>query len=131
MDCSLGSTEEATQRNKLMVMAVVAGWAVRAILDMGCDQTLVKAGLVSGDEGTRVNSIKMLCLNGQISTYPRQRVQVTIQGVTTEMSVGITVDLPCQMILVRDWPEIYEVLEDKQTQGDWRQGLLGEGTNED
>lgn len=50
--------------------------------------------MIAPKEGIKVTPIKMVCLHGQVSVYPRQKVQVEVQGVTTEIPVGIVKDLP-------------------------------------
>lgn len=63
---------------------------------------LVKAGLVPHEEGARANPIKMFCLHGQASIYPKWKIQMSVQGITRVIPVGIVADLPYPMILSWD-----------------------------
>lgn len=123
MDCSLGQVTKEQKRDKLSMMANVAGQVVQTFLDTGCNHTLIKAWVISPEGGVKVPPIKKVCLHGQTSVYPRQRIRVTLQAVTRGIPVGIATDLPYQMVQGWDWPKIYKILEKNQDRDSLYEGL--------
>lgn len=60
--------------------------------------------------------------------YERWLLELQVQGVTWKISVGLEEDILYPMILVRDWPEIYDVIASLCPSKGVEDGLLGVST---
>lgn len=78
---------------------------IRAIFDTGCAPTLIRADLAPQGWAPNINTVKMICLNGQPSVYPCKKYLVDILDTVREMPVCLAKDLPYPIILGRDWNE--------------------------
>ncbi|KYO20603.1 hypothetical protein Y1Q_0012505 [Alligator mississippiensis] len=78
--------------------------------------------ITPGEYVRKATPVRMTCMHGHSTYYPRRVYQVTVLKTTREMPVGVARDLQYLMILGRDWREIYEVLhivrEDRMGEGD-------------
>ncbi|XP_053873204.1 uncharacterized protein LOC128831095, partial [Malaclemys terrapin pileata] len=54
--------------------------------------------------------IPLQCIHGDVRRYPSTRAQLTIDGVTRQMTVGLAPRLAYPVILGRDWPTFNAVL---------------------
>ncbi|KYO25977.1 hypothetical protein Y1Q_0003755 [Alligator mississippiensis] len=61
---------------------------------------------------TRMTSGRMRCIHGKMEQYERGFVDVRIAGCKGKLHIGLAPQLDGQMIVGRDWPPLYEVLEE-------------------
>ncbi|XP_039350157.1 uncharacterized protein LOC120374479 [Mauremys reevesii] len=97
------------QAAKITVPVVVEGRPTVALLDSGCSQTLV-CQTMGPQANNHLGKIQLQCIHGDIRPYPSTRAQLTIDGVTQLMTVGLAPRLAYPVILGRDWPEFPAVL---------------------
>ncbi|XP_039350382.1 uncharacterized protein LOC120374581 [Mauremys reevesii] len=97
------------QAAKITMPVVVEGRPTVVLLDSGCGQTLV-CQTMGPQADNRLGKIQLQCIHGDIRPYPSTRAQLTIDGVTQLMTVGLAPRLAYPVILGWDWPEFPAVL---------------------
>ncbi|XP_053872984.1 uncharacterized protein LOC128831041, partial [Malaclemys terrapin pileata] len=97
------------QGTKITVPVAVDGRQAMALLDSGCGQTLVCQAL-GPPADDHLAKIPLQCIHGDVRRYPSTRAQLTIDGVTRQMTVGLAPRLAYPVILGRDWPTFNAVL---------------------
>ncbi|XP_050804276.1 putative SCAN domain-containing protein SCAND2P [Gopherus flavomarginatus] len=107
--CSGEAHVRRPQAAKITVPVVMEGYPTVALIDSGCDQTLVRQNL-GPQANTRLGMIQLQCIHWDIRLYPSTQAQLTVGGVTQPMVVGLAPRLAYPVILGRDWPEFPEVL---------------------
>uniref|UniRef100_A0A452IPR2 Peptidase A2 domain-containing protein n=1 Tax=Gopherus agassizii TaxID=38772 RepID=A0A452IPR2_9SAUR len=80
-----------------------------ALLDSGCGQRLIRNHL-GPPADARLGEIRLQCTHGDVRPYPSAWAQLTIDGVTRRMVVGLAPSLAYPVILGRDWPGFPAVL---------------------
>ncbi len=87
----------------------VDGHYLKAMLDTGSSLSLLKPCFVSKVNYATTTSVQ--CVHGDIRQYPRAEVVVCAQEQSFLMNVVIVDDLPADIILGRDLPILYELLQ--------------------
>ncbi|XP_039390709.1 zinc finger protein 446-like [Mauremys reevesii] len=115
MECAFGQVYSGEGRArrpqvaKITVPVVIEGRQAVALLDSGCGQTLVCQDLGPPADG-HLEKIPLQCIHGDIRAYPSAQTQLTIDGITRRMKVGLAPRLAYPVILGRDWPNFTTVL---------------------
>ncbi|KYO45949.1 hypothetical protein Y1Q_0021558 [Alligator mississippiensis] len=119
---------EAMQQTLNLVVQILHKQQQQADRRMALDKQMMKQQELTTQNVVHLRILKMMA-EDDLETFlesfewtvmavgtdkSRQKIQVTVKGVTRGMPVGIALDLPYQMILGWDWPEIYKILEDKE-----------------
>ncbi len=87
----------------------VDGHYLKAMLDTVSSLSLLKPCFVSKVNYATTTSVQ--CVHGDIRQYPRAEVVVCVQEQSFLMNVVIVHDLPADIILGRDLPILYELLQ--------------------
>ncbi|KAL1246972.1 hypothetical protein QQF64_034274 [Cirrhinus molitorella] len=95
--------------SQMLCDVTVDGHSVKALLDTGSSLSLLKPGFVSKIDYATTTTIQ--CVHGDIRRYPRAEVVVCAQEQSFLMNVVIVDDLPGDMILGRDLPVLFELLQ--------------------
>ncbi|KAL1279928.1 hypothetical protein QQF64_014528 [Cirrhinus molitorella] len=95
--------------SQMLCDVTVDGHSVKALLDTGSSLSLLKPGFVSKIDYATTTTIQ--CVHGDIRRYPRAEVVVCAQEQSFLMNVVIADDLPADMILGRDLPVLFELLQ--------------------
>uniref|UniRef100_K7EXH9 Gypsy retrotransposon integrase-like protein 1 n=1 Tax=Pelodiscus sinensis TaxID=13735 RepID=K7EXH9_PELSI len=117
MDCSYGRALMADQRarsradDKITVQVGVAGKEVWALVDTGCNQTMVREALLPRG-GTMGPTIAMQCIHGDVKHYPTQWVLITEGGQQRRCRVAVAPGLAYPVVLGRDWPGLTRLLQE-------------------
>lgn len=126
MDCSFVHSQEVEGWDRLMVTVWVAGKPLQATLDTGCSQTLIQAGEISKSVIEWCPPVWMHCIDGKTDQYERGFVNVRVAGRKGRLRIGLAPQLDGQLIVGRDWPPLYEVLEEVHMEelrhGRWPRG---------
>lgn len=130
MDCSVEKDALAGPGPRPMVNTWVGGERLEAIIDTGCSDTCIQSKLAPSMYVQKANPVKMTCMHGHSTFYPRWVYEVMVLGTTREMPIRLARDLPYPMILGWDWHKIYEVLKVTRNVGVGGVGLA-EDTTED
>lgn len=93
--------------------AQVRGHTLMATVDTGCVQSLVHTTTLPTQASTPTRGKILVCVHGRQQTYKQCQLTVTVLGRTYKMSIGITCDLPCPMLLGRAY--VTEVLQSTLT----------------
>lgn len=93
-------------------MAWVAGKAVQATLGTGCSQALLMADLVPDDAIEWCKPVQVCCIHGGVEQYQRGYVDIKVATRIGLMRGRYTLELDGKMIIGRDWPPLYNVLEE-------------------
>lgn len=126
MDCNIGKAHWDVSKEKPTICVHVGGKKIRAIVDTGCAQTLIGADLAPQGWAPNAGTVKMICMHGQPSMYPRKKYVVEILDASREMPVVLAKDLPYPVISGRGWNEIYNILNTVRRQETKLEGLTGE-----
>ncbi len=88
---------------------IVNGQELKALLDTGSSLSLLKLCFVNNVN--YVNTTSVQCIHGDIKQYPRAEVMVEVQEQMYLLNVAIVDNLPADIILGRDLPVLYELLQ--------------------
>ena len=89
----------------------VEGIAVNSILlDTGCSRTLVHKYLVPEDRFLEGEAVTIRCAHGDTVLYPLARVKLEIDGHQIVMEAAISENLPMDVLLGTDVPELPKLL---------------------
>lgn len=94
------------------VEVVLNGQKVRALVDTGSMQSLVRSDLVPVDLWSHTSIAQICCVHGEERQYPTAGVQVNVRGQAYILEVGVVDGLPYPMILGRDLPVLVDLLRD-------------------
>ena len=102
-------TEEVAHSVNVKRKGVVEGTPVeRILLDTGCSKTLVRQDLIPKKKILDGEAVTIRCAHGDTVLYPVAQVQVVVDGSET---------LPMDVLLGKDVPEFYELLNGACSQG--------------
>lgn len=93
-----------------MVEVKVNGRRGRALLNLGCSQTLIRSLDKRDGEGSRKMWIRYI--HGDVEPYEGVWVEVEIHGIPTWMRVGVTPELAYEAIIGKDHPECSQLLRE-------------------
>ncbi len=88
---------------------IVNGHELKALLDTGSSLSLLKPCFVNNVN--YVNTTSVQCVHGDVKQYPRAEVMVEVQEQMYLLNVAIVDNLPADLILGRDLPMLYELLQ--------------------
>ncbi len=88
---------------------IVNGHELKALLDTGSSLSLLKPCFVNNVN--YVNTTSVQCMHGDVKQYPRAEVMVEVQEQMYLLNVAIVDNLPADIILGRDLPVLYELLQ--------------------
>ncbi len=88
---------------------IVNGHELKALLDTGSSLSLLKPCFVNNVN--YVNTTSVQCVHGDVKQYPRAEVMVEVQEQMYLLNVAIVDNLPADIILGRDLPVLYELLQ--------------------
>ncbi len=88
---------------------IVNGHELKALLDTGSSLSLLKPCFVNNVN--YVNTTSVQCVHGDVKQYPRAEVMVEVQEQMYLLNVAIVDNLPVDIILGRDLPVLYELLQ--------------------
>ncbi|KYO17393.1 hypothetical protein Y1Q_0020018 [Alligator mississippiensis] len=132
MDCSYVVSRENVSWRYPVVKAWVEGRPVRATLDSGCAQSLVRGDLVQSHGQRTAHPVRVACLHGDTKQIECQWVHLRVMEHQGELLVGVVPQLVCEMLLGLDWTPVYNVLdrvrdtEVARKKIHYREGWLGE-----
>lgn len=112
MDCSIGCSDEVTVWDRPVVSAWVTRKPIQAMLDIGCSQTLIRVDLVPQENIQWSKLVQLRCIHRGVDQYERGFLQLKVANHEGCMQVGVATDLNYEMIIGRDWPPLYDVLEE-------------------
>ncbi|KAL0194736.1 hypothetical protein M9458_008308, partial [Cirrhinus mrigala] len=87
----------------------VNGHELKALLDIGSSLSMVKSCFVNNVN--YVNATSFQCVHGDIKQYPRAEVMVEVHKQMYLLNVAVVDNLLADMILGRDLPVLYELLQ--------------------
>ncbi len=82
----------------------------RILLDTGCSKTLVRQELISKEKILEGEAVTIRCAHGDTVLYPVAKVQVMVDGMDMEVKAAVSETLPVDVLLGKDVPEFYELL---------------------
>ncbi|XP_068097047.1 uncharacterized protein [Hyperolius riggenbachi] len=83
----------------------------KALLDSGSMVTMVHADLIKTKIISGLKPLKVVCIHGDTKTYPVVPVLMATDCGTITHAVGVVRNLMCKVILGRDFPLFWELLE--------------------
>lgn len=95
--------------SQVLFDATVDGHFLKALLYTGSSLSLLKPGFVSNVDYATTTSVQ--CVHGDLRQYSHAEVVVCAQEQSFLMNVVIVDDLPADMVLGRDLPILYELLQ--------------------
>ncbi|XP_042299936.1 uncharacterized protein LOC121917889, partial [Sceloporus undulatus] len=127
MECSWADSWEAAQVRKdpsdaRVVNMRVNGKEVRALVDSGCNQTLVREA--PGIGPTQLVNVR--CIHGDLKPYKAIWVNVEVAGIARRLRVGVVPTLRREALLGRDWLEWRQLLQEREAlEGEALRDALG------
>ena len=82
----------------------------RILLDTGCSKTLVRQELIPKEKILEGEAVTIRCAHGDTVLYPVAKVQVMVDGRAVEVKAAVSETLPMDVLLGKDVPEFYELL---------------------
>lgn len=86
------------------------GKKVTALVDTGCTQTLVEAGLVSECSMEIDCPVMVKCIHGEEWSYPTTEVYLGVNEQSYLMRVGLAPKLPYPVIIGHDCPVLMDLM---------------------
>ena len=90
------------------------GRPVRALLDTGSTQTLVRPYLVGRPDMPKGGRVRICCVNGDEHEYPTAEICVKVQGQTYRLKAGIVKGLSHSVVLGQDVGILPELVQSTQ-----------------
>ncbi|KAL5475937.1 hypothetical protein EMCRGX_G025817 [Ephydatia muelleri] len=123
--CGLkGYTEEECRKkvgtqdfagSKLCQKGLVVGRKVsRILLDTGCSRTMVNQKCVPSDKILDGKTISIRCALGDTRLYNLAEVTVQVQGVKMQVEAAVADNLPVDVLLGTDVPELTRLISDRK-----------------
>ena len=88
----------------------VEGMPVEILLDTGSARTLVRRELVPKDKELSGKSVVVRCAHGDSVRYPLADLDIEVEGKRFTIRAGVSEELPVQLLLGRDVPELLKLL---------------------
>ena len=82
------------------------------LLDTGCSRTMVRRKFVPQSKMLEGEAVPIRCAHGDVVLYPLALVQVAIDGKKMEVKAAVSETLPLDMLLGKDVPEFFDLLND-------------------
>ena len=97
-----------------MTLIEVNGRIIKALLDSGSSQTLVHRKFVPPNIISTRDTIPICCVHGDEKSYSTADMYIKVEGQTYLLNIGVVDNLPYPVVLGRDLPVLFDLLEGKQ-----------------
>ena len=94
----------------------VNGTVLRALLDSGSDQTLVHRDYIPLNMINVIETLPICCIHGDEKHYPTADIYLKLDDQTYLLNVAVVDSLPYPVVLGRDVPVLFDLLEREQNQ---------------
>nr|XP_014352698.1 PREDICTED: uncharacterized protein LOC106706359 [Latimeria chalumnae] len=98
-------------RNRFSVTVYFGEKLLEAYVDSRSCQTLMQESLVPPTQWVDGERLTLACIHGDLRTYPIAKVLITMQGVPSPIQVGLVRQLPCDLLIGRDFPNFLDLYE--------------------
>ena len=82
----------------------------KILLDTGCSKTLVRKELIPKEKVMEGEAVLIRCVHGDTVLYPVAKVQMMVDGKVIDVKAAVSETLPMDVLLGKDVPEFYELL---------------------
>ena len=90
----------------------VDGHPVTALIDTGCQQSVVQPQAIPGGVREHMGVVNVQCIHGDHKLYPTTNVRLQYdEDPSVEMTVGLIPKLPKPLIIGSDYPSIKELIK--------------------
>ena len=101
--------------SKLCQKGSVEGSKVaRILLDTGCSRTMVNQKCVPSEKILDGKMVFIRCAHGDTRLYNLAEVTVQVQGVTMQVEAAVADNLPVDVLLGTDVPELTKLISDRK-----------------
>ena len=87
---------------KYLRRGTVDGRPAQMLVDTGSDRTIVSAGVVRGAKMDAGNKVSVLCVHGDVCSYPTTEVELVSGSWRKKARVAVAPNLPVAVLLGRD-----------------------------
>ncbi|MGH0178160.1 UNVERIFIED_CONTAM: hypothetical protein FKN15_076728 [Acipenser sinensis] len=100
---------QSLQQTGFVIPVSVDGTKTQALLDSGCGQSLIQDSLISLGHKRLLGQVHIKCIHGDVRSYPKISVNITIGQQVTQVHVGLCPRLPVPVVLgwdcgqFKDW----------------------------
>ena len=110
-----GEAEIRHEQTIKMIDVDVNGTLLKALVDTGSDQTLVHREFVAPNI-VSTDTIPICCVHGDEKNYATADVYIKVEGQAYLLNIGVADNLPYPVILGRDLPILFDLLESYESQ---------------
>ncbi|XP_058869672.1 uncharacterized protein LOC131720990 [Acipenser ruthenus] len=120
MECDVAACHLASETGKewgngregpCVVDVVLGKVKTHALVDTGCEQTLIRTALLGGMSWQPRGQVAISCIHGDTATYPTLKVYLSVGPIKRHLVVGVAEKLPHPIILGRDWPRYKDLVK--------------------
>ncbi|MGH0167657.1 UNVERIFIED_CONTAM: hypothetical protein FKN15_070216 [Acipenser sinensis] len=107
----IGKRGENGREGPCMIDVVLGNVKTHALVDTGCEQTLIRTALLGGVSWRPRGQVAISCIHGDTAAYPTLKVYLSVGPIKRHLVVGVAERLPHPVILGRDWPKFKELMQ--------------------
>ncbi|MGH0153111.1 UNVERIFIED_CONTAM: hypothetical protein FKN15_026389 [Acipenser sinensis] len=107
----IGKRGENGREGPCMIDVVLGNVKTHALVDTGCEQTLIRTALLGGVSWRPRGQVAISCIHGDTAAYPTLKVYLSVGPIKRHLVVGVADRLPHPVILSRDWPKFKELMQ--------------------
>ncbi|KAK6490927.1 hypothetical protein HHUSO_G5624 [Huso huso] len=116
MDCHVVTTVNnlfscSSPKTEYVVAVKIGDKSTVALLDSGCGQSLISSDLVGEHFSTDQAEVRIMCIHGDIKTYPATTVNLKIGSQEVKLKVGVLPRLPYPVIVGCDCTEFARLVQ--------------------
>ncbi|MGH0149802.1 UNVERIFIED_CONTAM: hypothetical protein FKN15_016115 [Acipenser sinensis] len=106
-----GKRGEYGREGPCLINVVLGNVKTHALVDTGCEQTLIRTALLGGVSWRPRGQVAISCIHGDTAAYPTLKVYLSVGPIKRHLVVGVAERLPHPVILGRDWPKFKELMQ--------------------
>ncbi|MGH0180266.1 UNVERIFIED_CONTAM: hypothetical protein FKN15_003796 [Acipenser sinensis] len=106
-----GKRGEYGREGPCLIKVVLGNVKTHALVDTGCEQTLIRTSLLGGVSWRPRGQVAISCIHGDTAAYPTVKVYLSVGPIKRHLVVGVAERLPHPVILGRDWPKFKELMQ--------------------
>ncbi|MGH0136705.1 UNVERIFIED_CONTAM: hypothetical protein FKN15_062013 [Acipenser sinensis] len=106
-----GKRGEYGREGPCLINVVLGNVKTHALVDTGCEQTLIRTALLGGVSWRPRGQVAISCIHGDTAAYPTVKVYLSVGPIKRHLVVGVAERLPHPVILGRDWPKFKELMQ--------------------
>ena len=116
MECNLSrpgkhvQLPQSLQQTGFVIPVTMDSTKTQVLLDSGCGQSLIQDSLISPGHKQILGRVHIKCIHGDVRSYPKINVNITIGQQVTQVQVGLCPRLPVPVVLGRDCGQFKDCL---------------------